>query len=513
MGNVAALLLAAVVAISLLMPAAFAGLAQTVLRQTLDTFGWFYLLVVSGALLLLVYLAFSRHASVCIGGPDTEPDFSTVSWFSMLFAAGMGIGLVFFGAAEPVSHLFAPPEGLDPQTPLAARAAMRYAFFHWGLHPWAVYGLVGLAIAYFRFNHGANGQFSGLLDPLLGKWSGARAAKVVDLLAILATVGGVATSLGFGAAQISGGIAHLTGLPAGRGTQLIVIAIATVLFLTSAATGVQRGIKILSNTNLVMAVALLLAVLLLGPTRFVLETFTTSLGSYVNQLAGMSLRLTPFTQRTWVAEWTAFYWAWWISWAPFVGSFIAQISRGRTIRQFVVGVLLVPTLFCFFWFSTFGGVAIHQQLFGGVDLAPAMERGSEFVLFAVLEHLPLPAVTSVIALVLLIIFFVTSADSATLVLASMASGGALALSLRSKLTWGLLISGIAAALLVAGGLDGLQAGAVVSALPFAVVLCLVAASLLRRLDQDHRARHEQEMARRRLVDELVAKSRAEGGKP
>lgn len=463
--------------------------------------------MVSGALLFLLYLAFSKHASVCIGGADAEPEFSTISWFAMLFAAGMGIGLVFFGAAEPISHLLAPPEGLEPGSPAAAGAALRYAFFHWGLHPWAVYGLVALALAYFRFNHGSNGQFSDLLAPLLGKWSQSRVARVVDLLAILATVGGVATSLGFGAVQISSGISRLTGAPAGLLTQLVVIAVATVLFLTSAATGVQRGIKYLSNINLVLAVLLLFGVLLLGPTHFILDTFTTSLGSYVNQLTAMSLRLTPFSGRTWVAEWTIFYWAWWISWSPFVGSFIARISRGRTIREFVTGVLLVPALFGFVWFATFGGAAIYQQLFSGADLAAAVDQGTEHVLFAVLDNLPLPEITSVIALLLLILFFITSADSATLVLSSMATGGSLHLTLRTKLTWGLLISGIAVALLLSGGLDGLQVGAVVSALPFAVVLCLVAFSLLKRLDADHAIRHQREIERRRLVDQLLAERR------
>lgn len=508
LGHVAALFLAAVVGTSLAAPKAFSAGAQALLGRTLASFGWFYLASVCAALVFMLYLAFGKHGGIRLGGPDAEPEFSTPSWFAMLFSAGMGIGLVFFGAAEPISHLGAPPEGLTPGTPEAASAAMRYTFFHYGPHPWAVYGLLGLAMAYFRFNHGKSGQISGLLEPLLGRRMDGPAGKLVDILAVVATVGGVATSLGYGAVSIAAGLERLVGVPSAYATQVFVIAVATVLFLLSSASGLKRGVKYLSNLNMALAGALLAAVLALGPTGFVFDTLTTSTGAFLDNLPGMSLRLTPFSGRTWVLDWTVFYWAWWISWAPFVGAFIAQISRGRTIREFVVGVLVVPSLFSFLWFSAFGGTAIHQELFAAAGLTDVAAQGAEGVLFAMLDNLPLGGVLSAVAVLLLMTFFVTSADSATLVVASMANGGKLDPGLRAKLLWGLLISGIAVALLGNGGLQGLQSGAVITALPFAIILCGVAASLLKLLREDHRAARELEIARRHAVDRMLrAKAR------
>ena len=504
MGRVAVGLLVFIAALGVLFPTGFASATGVALAQTLASFGWLYLLVVSGLLLCMLYLAFGRHGSTRLGGPDAVPEFSMHSWFAMLFSAGMGIGLVYFGAAEPLAHYLSPPEGLTGQTPEAARVAMRYAFFHSGLHPWAVYGLVGLAMAHARYNRGSSGRMSDLLTPLLGTRARGRLGQAVDLLAILATVGGVATTLGYGAVQIASGLSKLTGWSPGIATQLIVIAVATLLFMLSAASGLHKGVKYLSNTNLALMLALLVAVLVLGPTRFILEILTSTVGSYVNQLPGMSLRLSPFTHGTWAATWTIFYWAWWMSWAPFVGTFIAQISRGRTIREFVIGVLLAPSLLGVIWYSVFGGAALHQQMFEGRDLASVAAQGSEGVLFAVFDGFPLSIVLSVVALVLLITFFVTSADSATLVLVSMAEPGEdRAPSLRSKVTWGLLQSGIAVALLASGGLGGLRAAAVVTALPLCFILAGVAWSLVRRLTTDEAEQRAEEIVRRRRIDALL----------
>jgi len=473
-------------------PERLSATMRVVLNDTIAYGGWFYLLVVFFMVAFLVYLFFSRFAHLRIGGEDAEPEFSGPTWFAMLFSAGMGIGLVFWGAAEPISHLATPPEGIAPMSSAAARASLRYSFFHWGLHPWAIYAVLGLALAWFKFNRGARGLISELLRPLCGRIIDGWLGRLVDILAILATAIGVATSLGFGALQIGAGLDHVFGLPQTAGTRLGIIAVALVLYLLSSTTGLHRGIKWLSNLNMVLALALLLAFLLFGPTGFIFDAFTNTLGQYLNNLPAMSLRMTPFTRGTWVADWTIFYWAWWISWAPFVGAFIARVSKGRTIREFVAGVLAVPALLSFIWFAALGGTALHIQLAGTADLVAAYANGAEQVLFQVLDVLPWPKLMAVLASALLLSFFDTSADSATLVLAMMSSHGELDPPAWKKVVWGVAQAAVAAILLLAGGLDGLRSMAIVSALPFALVLVAVCFSLLRVLREDEdRVEHEE----------------------
>lgn len=491
-------------------PAQLSASMRGALDDTITYGGWFYLLVVFFMVAFLVYLFFSRFAQLRLGGEDAEPEFSAPTWFAMLFSAGMGIGLVFWGAAEPISHLATPPEGIAPMSSAAARASLRYSFFHWGLHPWAIYAVLGLALAWFKFNRGASGLISELLRPLLGRVIDGWLGRAVDILAILATAIGVATSLGFGALQIGAGLNHVFGLPQTAGTRLGIIAVALVLYLLSSTTGLHRGIKWLSNLNMVLALSLLLAFLLLGPTGFIFDAFTSTLGQYLNNLPAMSLRMTPFTRGTWVADWTIFYWAWWISWAPFVGAFIARVSRGRTIREFIAGVLAVPALLSFVWFAALGGTALHIQLAGGADLLAAYDKGAEQVLFHVLDVLPWAKLMAVLATALLLSFFVTSADSATLVLAMMSSGGALDPPAWKKIVWGVAQAAVAAILLLAGGLDGLRSMAIISALPFALVLVAVCFSLLRVLrEEEDRVEHEDlafRHALRRWISEHNEKS-------
>src|SRR5690554_5421891 len=310
-----------------LAPAQFGQVTSAVLAAVISHAGWLYLLIVFLTLVFLVYLAFGPLARLRIGGTDAEPEFSSITWLAMLFAAGMGIGLVFWGAAEPVSHLMFPPENLPDGTPQAARAAMRYTFFHWGLHPWAIYALMGLAIAWFQYNRKGRGLISDLLQPLIGERHRGWIGRVVNIIAVVATAIGVATTLGFGTMQISAGIGRVFGLPSGLGMQLTVIGVCFVLYMASSASGVDRGIKWLSSFNLGLAAVLMLAVALLGPTGFIFETFTTSLGGYLDHLVEMSLTMTPFTGHSWIADWTIFYWAWWISWSPFVGAFIRSEER------------------------------------------------------------------------------------------------------------------------------------------------------------------------------------------
>lgn len=484
-------LLTLLVLAGVIAPEAFGHWSQQVQAITLSGAGWLYLVIVFGVLVFLGYVAFSRLGTLRIGGENAEPEFSRGSWFAMLFSAGMGIGLVFWGAAEPLSHYSKPPEGIAPLSSEAARAAVRYAFFHWGLHPWAIYALLGLAMAWFQFNRGARGLVSDLLEPLIGKHVHGVAGHAVDVLAVVATAVGVATTLGLGATQISAGLNHVTGISSGFSTQLVVIGVAFVLYMASSATGLDRGIKWLSNFNMAVAALLLALVIVLGPTGFIFETFTTTLGSYLNQLPAMSLRMAPFSQSSWVGEWTIFYWAWWISWAPFVGAFFARISYGRTLREFVVGVVFGPALVSFLWFAAFGGTALFQQIFGSVDLLAVLEHGYQHVLFAMLGQLPMATLLAWVAIVLLLSFFVTSADSATLVLASMSSDTAGDPPLSRRVVWGVMQAAIAVALLAAGGLDALQAVVIIAALPFALLLVAVMVSLHRVLSQDLRRRERE----------------------
>ncbi len=501
-------LVVALVLLAGLFPDTFNEVVQHALARVIGAAGWMYLLVVFLTLSFLLYLAFGRFGNLRIGGEEAEPEFSRASWLSMLFAAGMGIGLVFWGAAEPVSHFVQPPEGLEPQGRDAARAAMRYAFFHWGLHPWAIYALIGLAMAWFQYNRNGRGLISDMLQPVIGRHHKGAIGHVVNIAAVVATAIGVATTLGFGTIQIAAGVERVFGIAATTGLQLAIIATAFVLYMLSTSSGVDRGIKWLSNLNLVLAALLVLVVLVVGPTGFIFDTFTTTLGSYLNQLVTMSLRMSPFSDSTWVADWTIFYWAWWIAWAPFVGAFIARVSRGRSVREFVVGVVLAPSLLGFFWFSVFGGSALWAQMFGHIDLAAQLAQGYETVLFALFATLPAPMLLSIVALVLLSIFFVTSADSAVLVLASMSTDKAGDPPLRRKLAWGVAVALIAAVLLLAGGLEALQGMITVAALPFAVLMVLVMVALYRVLDAEFTRERLKSLRARQMIEQWLQREAA-----
>jgi glycine betaine transporter len=496
-------LIVALVLTAGLAPGPFNDVIQSGLAHIIRSTGWLYLLVVFITLSFLMYLAFGRLGSLRIGGEDAEPDFSNASWMSMLFAAGMGIGLVFWGAAEPISHFVKPPEGLAPQSMEAARASMRYAFFHWGLHPWAIYALIGLAMAWFQFNRNGRGLISDLLQPVIGAHHRGWMGTVVNVAAVVATAIGGATTLGFGTIQIAAGLHRVFGIRDSIPVQLTIIAVAFVLYMASTTSGVNRGIKWLSNFNLALAAVLLALVMVLGPTGFIFDTFTTTIGSYLNSLVTMSLRMSPFSGSTWVADWTIFYWAWWIAWAPFVGSFIARVSRGRSIREFVLGVVIAPSVLGFLWFSVFGGTALWSQIFGHVDLAQALGNGYETVLFTMFDSLPMPMVLSVIALVLLMIFFVTSADSAVLVLATMSTEEAGDPPLARRMVWGVAIALIAGVLLLAGGLTALQGMITIAALPFALLMLLVMWSLYRVLDMEYALQRRRTQRARRMMDAWI----------
>ncbi|QFT87432.1 Glycine betaine transporter OpuD [Bacillus sp. THAF10] len=451
-----------------------------------DKFGWFYLLTATLFLLFCIILIFTKYGRIKLGKATDEPDYNYITWFAMLFSAGMGIGLVFWGASEPMYHFFAPPTG-EGETAEAARVAMRYSFFHWGLHPWAIYSVIALALAYFQFRKGSPGVISSILRPVLGDRVDGNLGTFINFIAVFATIFGVATSLGLGAIQISGGLASITpAISNNTVTQLIIIAVVTVLFMLSAQTGLNRGIKYLSNLNVVLAISLMLFLLFAGPTNFIMDLFTTTIGSYIQNLPSMSFRLFPFDQNnTWVQDWTIFYWAWWIAWAPFVGTFIARISRGRTIREFLLGVLLVPTIFGGLWFSVFGGSAIFLEYFEGTPIYSVIENtGTEAALFSVFQNYPFGMIMSGLAIFLICTFFITSADSATFVLGMQTTNGSMHPPNSIKFIWGVVQSATAAILLWTGGLQALQTASIIAAFPFAIIMILMVLSLMKSFKKE-----------------------------
>ena len=404
-----------------------AAVTGAILGYVIGSFGWVFILSSFGFLAFSVYLAFSRFGGLKLGADDEEPEFRTVSWVAMMFSAGMGIGLMFFGVAEPISHLGAPPHGLArAETEGAAQLAMEYSYFHWAFHPWAIYAVLGLALAYFTFRKGMPNLISTAFFPLLGDRVYGPVGKTIDILAIFATLFGSATSLGLGALQINGGLNYLSSaIPNSTAVAVGIIVLLTLAFIVSAVSGVHRGIQWLSNTNMVLAVLLLFFVFVVGPTVFILNTFVESLGGYLAALVPMSFRTAAFGDPAFLSAWTIFYWAWWISWAPFVGTFIARISRGRTIREFVVGVILVPSVVSFVWFAILGGAAINLQLAGTGDIVGAVGEGSEIALFATLNEFPLAWLTSGIAIILVALFFISGADAAAVVMGMLSSRGRL----------------------------------------------------------------------------------------
>lgn len=450
------------------------------LQELLTTaFGWYYLILVTFIVVFSVFLIFSPVGMIKLGKPNEEPEFTRASWFAMLFSAGMGIGLVFWGAAEPLSHFITPPVA-EGGTAAAHKEAMRYTFFHWGIHAWALYAIVALTLAYFQFRKDEPALISATLKPLLGKSMEGPLGNLVDVLAVFATVIGVATTLGFGAAQINGGLSYLLGIPNNFFVQLIIVAVVTILFMISAWSGLGKGIKYLSNTNLILAISLLVLMFIVGPTILILNMFTDTIGGYIQNIIQMSFRIAPLDEehRGWINSWTIFYWAWWISWSPFVGIFIARVSRGRTIREFIIGVLLLPALASFFWFSVFGTSAINVHKAGTVDLSTF---ATEEILFAVFDGYPLSMLLSIVAIILVCTFFITSADSATFVLGMQTTNGSLMPPNRIKLIWGIAQSLVALILLYSGGLQALQNTLISAAFPFSFIIVLMMLSLYRSL--------------------------------
>lgn len=446
-----------------------------------NRFGWFYMFVIIAMVSFCTFLMFSRFGKIKLGKKEDKPEFSLPAWFAMLFSAGMGIGLMFFTTAETISHAFISAPNAEPGSEQAIVESLQYAAFHWGFHGWGLYGIVALVLAYFKFHIGAPGLISATLEPLFGKKiMRGITGQIVDTLAIFATIVGVASTLGFGAAQINSGLTYLFQVPNSFWFQLVILAIATALFILSAWSGVGRGIKYLSTINMWIAISLVLSLFIVGPSMYILNMFTTTIGNYLGNFIEMSFNLKPVNEdgRQWINNWTIFYWAWWISWAPFVGMFIARVSKGRTIRQFIAGVLLAPTLITIIFFSVFGVSAINIEQKG---IAKLSELATETVTFGMYEHYPFGTILSFVTILVIAIFFITSADSATFVLGMFSTGGQLNPSNTIKIIWGLTLSSMAAIVMYSGGIDGFQNMLIIAALPFSLIVIFMAISFFKTI--------------------------------
>jgi choline/glycine/proline betaine transport protein len=442
--------------------------------------GWFFILAANLFVIAALYFAFSRFGTIRIGGKRAKPEFSTPAWFAMLLSAGMGIGLMFWSVAEPMYHYAAPSpmfSGVLPQTPEAAQAALTVTFFHWGIHPWSIYALVGLGLAFFTYNRGLPLTIRSIFYPILGNKIYGFWGNLIDILSVLATMIGIATSLGLGVQQINSGLHFLFDVSISVEVQVVLIAIITSIATLSVFTGLDRGVKYLSSVNMYLAALFMVFVIVFGPTSYILGAFTQSLGYYATELAEMSFWTETFKETNWQQSWTIFYWAWWISWSPFVGMFIARISKGRTVREFIFGVILIPTLLSFFWMSVFGSAALHEQMSGTVDLVSAVKADVSTGMFVFLQSYPLTEISSFLAIILVTVFFVTSSDSGSLVVDHLTSGGKLTSPTTQRIFWALLEGVIAAVLLLGGGLSTLQSVAISTGLPFAIIILFIIYSL------------------------------------
>ncbi|MDO4905241.1 MAG: choline BCCT transporter BetT [Lautropia sp.] len=446
--------------------------------------GWFTVLSVAAFLVFVVGVAISNFGKLKLGPDHATPDYNYVTWQSMLFAAGMGIGLMFFGVAEPIMHFAAPPEG-SAATVDAAQQAMRITFFHWGIHAWAVYAIVALSLAYFAYRHGLPLRIRSCLYPLIGDRIHGPLGHAVDTFAVLGTIFGLATSLGLGVIQINSGLNYLLGVEVTLTAQVILIVAITLIATASVVSGLDKGVRRLSEGNMIMVVVLMAFVLVTGPTVYLLQTLVQNTGMYISHVFEMTFNLyayDPGNDNSWIGGWTLFYWGWWIAWSPFVGMFIARISRGRTVREFIVSVMFVPLGFTFMWMTFYGNTALHMVMVDGMtSLVDAVSADTSVALFKFFEQLPWPVFTSTISTLLVVFFFVTSSDSGSLVIDMLTSKGEEMSPVWQRIFWALLSGAIAVALLIAGGLKSLQAATIASALPFTIVMWLMCWGMLRAM--------------------------------
>ena len=481
----------------------FADIARSVQEFISTSLGWFYILSVSIFLVFVIALALSPYGRIRLGPDDSRPDYSYLSWFSMLFSAGMGIGLLFFSVAEPIYHFAVevpPATDAEAGSTGAAREAMNITFFHWGFHAWAIYIIVGLALGYFAYRKGLPLTVRSAFYPILGDRIRGPIGDAIDTLAIVGTLFGVATSLGLGVIQINAGLSYSMGVDGSQMVQLLLIILITAIATVSVVAGLDAGIKRLSEMNMTLFGILLGFLIIAGPTIYILRAFVESTGYYLQNIVSTSMRTDMFTDPTWQGDWTIFYWGWWISWSPFVGMFIARISRGRTVRGFITGVLLVPTIVTFMILTVFGQTGIHMELFGDGGVASATAESLDFALFAMLDELPLTLIMTILAMIVIGTFFVTSSDSGSLVDDTLASGGSLNPSWQTRVFWAVAEGGVAAVLLVAGGQAGLSAfqqAAIATGVPLTILLLLMCWCIFVALKEDHAEMVARERARQR----------------
>lgn len=481
------LVLVAVIAVwSVAFNGSFTNVSNLCFDFLTNDFGWLYLIAMIVFLVFVVYIAFGKYGKIRLGDDDSRPEYSNLTWFGLLFGCGMGVGLVFWGVAEPLTH-YLNPVGMEGVTPEAADFAMRSFFMHWGVLPWANYAVIGLALAYFMFRKKKKGLVSVILEPLIGEklakgWLG----KLVDILAVFATVAGVVTSLGLGTMQINAGFNYMFGLPTTLVVQIVIIVIVSVIYIGSAVSGLDKGIKIISDTNIYVAIGLLAACFLVGPKVEVLNSFVNGMGQYIGNFLEDALAVNSYGDNSWLGSWRLFYWAWFIAWAPFVGVFVARISKGRTIREFILGVVLVPAMASCVWGSVFGSLGIHLGETGAlaVEQLQAIVSQPEVGLFVVLNEYPLGFILSLVAIVSLCAFFVTSANSGVYVLSMLTSNGEINPPNRKKILWGVIQSVMAVGLLMAGGLKPLQTISLAAAFPFIFIMFAAIVAFLRAIKKE-----------------------------
>ncbi len=464
-----------------------AAVSGTIMSSVSNNFGWLYVLSVFGFIIFLAFIAMSKWGNIKLGKDTDKPEYSNFSWFAMLFCGATGIGLVFWSIAEPLSHYVAPPEGINAGTVEAAEFSIRTCFLHWGITQFACFAIVGLGLAYFQFRKGKSALISNLLEPLIGEkatrgWFG----KVIDIFSVVVTFAGVATSLGLGVSQICGGLNYLGDVPNNNQTWLIIIVIITCVFIASAISGVDKGIKILSSVNTWIALILLALAFIVGPSIPILNTLVSSTGQHIQNFFGDVSMINAFGDNTWIMNWRVFYYAWFIAWCPFVGMFIARISKGRTIREFIIGAVIAPTVFTILWLSVFGTLALDASGNWSLTELANMIASPETAVFIVFEKYPLSRLLSVLVIALLAIFFVTSADSATYSLSMMTSNGDMEPPKYKKIVWGIIEAAIAYLLLSAGSLKPLQTISIAASLPFLFIMIAMCPALIKELRKENK---------------------------
>ncbi|MEO6683944.1 MAG: BCCT family transporter [Ginsengibacter sp.] len=448
------------------------------------SFGWFFILAVNFILVFCIYLAFSKFGSIRLGGENAKPEFTFMSWLAMLFSAGMGIGIMFFGVAEPVSHYANPPQETLNNFERASQA-IKFTNLHYGFHAWGVYSIVGLALAFFSYNKKLPLTFRSLFYPFLGEKIHGLTGHIIDILSVLATIFGLATTLGFGVQQMNAGLNFLFNWEISTVFQSWIIILVTSIATISVISGIDKGVKILSQANMILAFSLLLFVFALGPTVFLLKSYVQNLGAYLGDFINLSTWNDSYQDSGWQNSWTVFYWAWWIAWSPFVGSFIAKISKGRTIKEFILGVLLVPATISTIWMTVFGGTALHEILQGDTHIIDAVHADISTALFIFFQDFPFTNILSVLAVILVAFFFITSSDSGSLVIDNITSGSSYNTPALQRVMWAFLQGIIAIVLLLGGGLSSLQAGVIITGLPFTVILCVMCYSLHKGLQEEY----------------------------